>query len=88
VFVADAVAVELFTWVAPVAGAAAAVGVLDVALGTQTLIKVPSRPEPFGSGVFGSTFTETFPFVGELCVDVADAFEVCVVGALWSTTWD
>jgi hypothetical protein len=46
------------------------------------LIKVPSRPDPFGSAAFGSMVTETFPFVGEVCVDVADAFDVCVVGAL------
>jgi hypothetical protein len=102
VFVAAAVAVEVFTCVAPaagvastaavvvdtVAGAVAGVGVLDAACGTQMLINVPSSPEPFGSGAFGSMVTETFPFVDEVCLDVAGAFDVCVVGAVWSTACD
>ena len=88
VLVADAVAVEVLTCVAPPAGALSAGGALAVACGIQMLISVPSIPEPFGSAAFGSMLTDTFPFVDEVWVDVADAFDVCVVGAFWSRTCD
>jgi hypothetical protein len=43
---------------------------------------MPGAPEPAGSGAAGSITTETFAFVGEVCVEIAVAFASCVVGAL------
>ena len=70
-FVAEAVADELFAWVAGC-----------WSRGIQIWIHRPRAPEPAGSGAAPSISTETFAFVGEVCVEIAVAFAFCVVGAL------
>ena len=71
-FTAEAVADEVF----------ACVAAYWSSRGIQIWINIPKAPEPAGSGAAPSIRTETFAFVGALCVEIAVALASCAVGAL------
>jgi hypothetical protein len=79
---AVAAAVDVFVCAAGAVGVGVAVEVAGVFSGMKIWISVPRAAEPAGSTASGSIETETFAFVGAICVELDVALASCFAGAL------